>query len=113
MANKENNKTETPSGLKYTVNKPGEGEKLGAGKSAKVHYTGTLTDGSVFDSSITRGVPFEFTVGVGQVIKGWDEAIADMKKGEKRTLEIPPDLAYGNHGHRLSGQTLIFEVELL
>ena len=109
----ENNKIETPSGLKYTVDKLGEGEKLGAGKKARVHYTGTLTDGSVFDSSITRGQPFEFMVGAGQVIKGWDEAIADMKKGEKRTLEIPPNLAYGNNGHRLSGQTLVFKVELL
>tara|TARA_B100000959_G_scaffold270928_1_gene318457 strand:- start:2223 stop:2564 length:342 start_codon:yes stop_codon:yes gene_type:complete len=104
----------TPSGLKYTVSETGEGEKVGVNKKVKVHYTGSLTDGTVFDSSVGRGVPFEFVVGVGQVIKGWDEALSDMRKGEKRELTIPPNLAYGNAGvHRLAGKTLIFKVEVL
>ena len=110
----------TPSGLKYTVSEIGEGEKVGVNKKVKVHYTGSLTDGTVFDSSVKRGEPFEFVVGVGQVIKGWDEALSDMRKGEKRVLTIPPDLAYGpgvdgsnTSGHRLSGETLIFEVEVI
>ena len=106
----------TPSGLKYTVSEIGEGEKVGANKKVKVHYTGSLTDGTVFDSSVERGVPFEFVVGVGQVIRGWDEALADMRKGEKRTLTIPPDLGYGAGGHPPvipPSSVLIFDVELL
>ena len=106
----------TPSGLKYTVSETGEGEKVGANKKVKVHYTGSLTDGTVFDSSVERGVPFEFVVGVGQVIRGWDEALADMKKGEKRTLTIPPDLGYGAGGRPPvipPSSVLIFDVELL
>ena len=105
----------TPSGLKYKVVAGGEGEKVGVNKKVKVHYTGSLTNGTVFDSSLTRGEPFEFVVGVGQVIKGWDEALSDMKKGEKRLLTIPPDLAYGpdTGGHRLAGQTLNFDVEVI
>ena len=105
----------TPSGLKYTVSETGEGEKVGANKKVKVHYTGSLaSNGVVFDSSVERGTPFEFVVGVGQVIKGWDEALSDMRKGEKRVLTIPPHLAYGDGGgHRLAGETLIFEVEIL
>ena len=106
----------TPSGLKYTVSETGEGEKVGVNKKVKVHYTGSLTDGTVFDSSVERGVPFEFVVGVGQVIRGWDEALADMRKGEKRTLTIPPDLGYGAGGHPPvipPSSVLIFDVELL
>ncbi|MCH7517449.1 MAG: FKBP-type peptidyl-prolyl cis-trans isomerase [Candidatus Dadabacteria bacterium] len=107
---------ETPSGLKYIVIEPGEGDKPEKGKKVKVHYTGKLEDGSVFDSSIKRGVPIEFTLGVGQVIKGWDEGIADMKVGEKRQLIIPPDLGYGPNGHPPvipPNSTLIFDVELV
>ena len=107
---------ETPSGLKYIVIEPGEGDKPEKGKKVKVHYTGKLEDGRVFDSSIKRGVPIEFTLGVGQVIKGWDEGIADMKVGEKRQLIIPPDLGYGPNGHPPvipPNSTLIFDVELV
>jgi len=107
---------ETPSGLKYIVIETGEGDKPEKGKKVKVHYTGKLEDGSVFDSSIKRGVPIEFTLGVGQVIKGWDEGIADMKVGEKRQLIIPPDLGYGPNGHPPvipPNSTLIFDVELV
>lgn len=107
---------ETPSGLKYIVIEPGEGDKPEKGKKVKVHYTGKLEDGSVFDSSTKRGVPIEFTLGVGQVIKGWDEGIADMKVGEKRQLIIPPDLGYGPNGHPPvipPNSTLIFDVELV
>jgi len=106
---------ETPSGLKYIVIEPGEGDKPEKGKKVKVHYTGKLEDGSVFDSSIRRG-PIEFTLGVGQVIKGWDEGITDMKVGEKRQLIIPPDLGYGPNGHPPvipPNSTLIFDVELI
>ena len=81
-----------------------------------MHYTGTLTDGSKFDSSRDRGQPFVFTIGVGQVIKGWDEAFLSMKKGEKRTLIIPHWLGYGEKGSgkMIPGKaTLIFEVELI
>ncbi len=107
---------ETPSGLKYIVIEEGEGDKPANGKKVKVHYTGKLEDGSVFDSSIERGVPIEFTLGVGQVIKGWDEGIADMKVGEKRQLIIPPNLGYGPNGHPPvipANSTLIFDVELV
>ncbi len=107
---------ETPSGLKYIVIEEGEGDKPTNGKKIKVHYTGKLEDGTVFDSSVKRGVPIEFTLGVGQVIKGWDEGIADMKVGEKRQLIIPPDLGYGPNGYPPvipANSTLIFDVELV
>ena len=107
---------ETPSGLKYIVIEEGVGDKPTNGKKVKVHYTGKLEDGTVFDSSVKRGVPIEFTLGVGQVIKGWDEGIADMKVGEKRQLIIPPDLGYGPNGHPPvipANSTLIFDVELV
>ncbi len=107
---------ETPSGLKYIVIEEGEGDKPAKGQKVKVHYTGKLEDGSVFDSSVERGTPIEFTLGVGQVIKGWDEGIADMKVGEKRQLIIPPDLGYGPNGYPPvipPNSTLIFDTELV
>ncbi len=107
---------ETPSGLKYIILEEGQGDKPQKGQKVKVHYTGKLEDGSVFDSSHQRGVPIEFTLGVGQVIKGWDEGIADMKVGEKRQLIIPPDLGYGASGYPPvipPNSVLIFDTELV
>lgn len=87
-----------------------------AGKTVSVHYTGKLTNGTVFDSSVTRGTPIEFQLGVGRVIKGWDEGIALMKVGGKATLTIPPELGYGARGAGgviPPNATLIFDVELV
>lgn len=96
---------------------PGTGASPTQGQTVVVHYTGWLTNGKKFDSSVDRGVPFEFQIGVGQVIQGWDQGVSTMKVGGKRKLTIPPELAYGDKdvggGLIPSNSTLIFEVELL
>lgn len=94
----------------------GFGEVAKAGDTVEVHYTGTLLDGTKFDSSLDRGKPFEFTLGSGQVIKGWDDGIVGMKVGGKRKLTIPPSLAYGDQSRGTvikPNSTLVFEVELI
>ena len=105
----------TTSGLMYIILKEGNGPAPARGALVEAHYTGRLVDGTKFDSSVDRGQPFHFVVGKGYVIKGWDEAFLAMKKGEKRILIIPPDLAYGERGAGSipPGATLIFEVELI
>jgi FKBP-type peptidyl-prolyl cis-trans isomerase len=106
----------TPSGLKYTDTKVGEGEEAKAGQTVTVHYTGWLTNGTKFDSSLDRGKPFSFKLGAGQVIQGWDQGVAGMKVGGKRKLTIPPGLGYGTQsvgGVIPPNSTLLFDVELL
>ena len=110
----------TASGLKFTDGKAGTGATPAAGQTCVMHYTGWLYENGVkgkkFDSSVDRGQPFEFTIGRGQVIKGWDEGVASMKVGGKRTLIIPPDLGYGARGAGgviPPNATLMFDVELL
>jgi peptidylprolyl isomerase len=108
--------TTTPSGLVITVLKEGTGPAAKAGDTVSVHYVGTLTDGTKFDSSRDRGTPFTFTLGAQQVIAGWDEGVAGMKVGEERKLVIPSGLAYGPNGIPGAipgGATLVFDVELL
>ena len=109
----------TPSGLRIIDVKPGTGPVPKAGQTVTVNYTGWLfvdgKKGKKFDSSVDRGEPFSFTLGQGQVIKGWDEGLASMHVGGKRTLIIPPDLGYGARGAGGDippGATLIFEVDL-
>src|SRR6476659_8014024 len=109
-----------PSGLQYEDVKVGDGAQPKTGQTCVMHYTGWLwvngAKGSKFDSSLDRGKPFEFPLGTGRVIKGWDEGVASMKVGGKRTLLIPPALGYGNQGAGgviPPGATLLFEVELL
>ncbi|MFL2765170.1 MAG: FKBP-type peptidyl-prolyl cis-trans isomerase [Paracoccaceae bacterium] len=102
--------------LKITINQNGSGDSAETGMSVSVHYTGKLEDGTVFDSSIPRGQPFTFTLGAGQVIKGWDLGVEGMKLGEKRSLVIPPHLGYGIRGAGATippNATLIFDIELL
>ena len=106
----------TPSGLQYVDIVEGTGATPEAGQTVKVHYTGTLEDGTKFDSSRDRNQPFEFKIGRSQVIRGWDEGLSTMKVGGQRKLTIPPDLGYGTRGAGgviPPNATLIFDVELL
>jgi FKBP-type peptidyl-prolyl cis-trans isomerase len=111
---------EMPNGLKYTDTKTGDGATATSGNKVSVHYTGWLYNngakGAKFDSSVDRGQPFQFTLGAHQVIAGWDEGVAGMKVGGKRTLIIPPALGYGARGAGgviPPNATLMFDVELL
>jgi len=106
----------TVSGLQIIDLVPGTGGSPKKGDKVSVHYTGWLENGTKFDSSLDRGSPFEFYLGLGRVIKGWDEGVATMKIGGKRKLIIPPDLGYGARGAGgviPPNATLIFEIELL
>ena len=113
--------TQTPSGLSYEDTQVGTGANPARGQTCVMHYTGWLwingAKGAKFDSSVDRGKPFEFPIGMGRVIKGWDEGVASMKTGGKRTLLIPAALGYGERGAAGGlippGATLLFEVELL
>ena len=106
----------TPNGLTYQDVNEGTGAEAKKGDQVSVHYTGWLMDGTKFDSSKDRGDPFEFPLGAGQVIKGWDEGVAGMKVGGTRKLTIPPSLGYGARGAGGAippNATLVFEVQLL
>ena len=107
----------TSSGLVYWEIRVGNGEVAKEGSRVRVHYTGWLTNGKKFDSSVDAGKPFDFTIGNGEVIKGWEEGVAGMRVGGKRQLRIPPDLAYGTDGTPDGSippnATLIFDVQLL
>lgn len=120
MANNESGQTEQgsqntlPDGLVAEDIVVGTGVEAQNGNVVTVHYTGTLLDGTKFDSSLDRGVPFQFMLGARQVIRGWDEGVLGMKVGGKRKLIIPPQFGYGGSvGHRLQNETLVFEVEML
>ncbi len=112
-----NMQTDNPQGATLGIEDitVGKGEEATSGKKVTVQYTGTLTDGTKFDSSYDHGQPFTFTLGTGQVIQGWDQGFAGMKVGGKRKLTIPPSLGYGSQaqGPIPANSTLIFEVELL
>ncbi|HCV42004.1 MAG TPA: peptidylprolyl isomerase [Bacteroidetes bacterium] len=106
----------TSSGLKYIDTVVGTGDSPKQGSTVTVHYTGYLTDGKKFDSSVDRKEPFQFVIGVGGVIKGWDEGVASMKAGGKRKLIIPPQLGYGARGAGNlipPNAELVFDVELI
>lgn len=106
----------TDSGLKYEDLAEGEGDAAVSGQTVVVHYTGWLTDGTKFDSSVDRSDPFSFPLGAGRVIRGWDEGVQGMKIGGKRKLTIPPQLGYGAAGAGgviPPNATLVFDVELL
>ncbi|KKR14677.1 MAG: Peptidyl-prolyl cis-trans isomerase [Candidatus Falkowbacteria bacterium GW2011_GWA2_39_24] len=117
--NNNNMETTQPisSGLQIDVLQAGTGTAVTkAGDTISVHYTGTLLDGTKFDSSVDRGQPFSFTLGVGQVIQGWDQGLLNMKVGEKRKLTIPADLGYGSRGAGAiipPNATLVFATELM
>jgi peptidylprolyl isomerase len=107
---------QTRSGIYYIVQKQGTGDKPARGKTVRVHYTGKLLNGTVFDDSTLRGQPLEFAAGTGKVIQGWDETILDMKVGEKRLVVIPPELGYGDKavgGVIPANSFLVFEMELV
>ena len=104
------------SGLQYEDMNVGSGKMAEPGMNVSVHYTGWLTDGTKFDSSVDRGQPFKFQLGAGQVIRGWDEGVKGMRIGGKRKLTIPPDMGYGQNGAGgviPPNATLVFDVELL
>ena len=104
----------TRSGLRYTVTREGVGEVPEVGQNVMVHYEGTTLDGAKFDSSYDRGTPFEFKLGMDNVIQGWHEGIGLLKVGSEAILILPSNLAYGeNNNHPLSGKVLVFRVELL
>lgn len=108
--------TETASGLRYQDLVVGDGMEAQGGNAVQVHYTGWLTDGTKFDSSLDRGEPFSFTLGTGEVIAGWDEGVQGMRVGGKRKLIVPPELGYGRAGAPpvIPGNaTLVFDVELI
>ena len=108
--------TITPSGLKHHDLKVGSGPSPQKGQNVEVHYTGWLTNGKMFDSSVAKGRTFTFELGVGGVIKGWDEGVATMQVGGVRQLVIPPDLGYGSSAIGTvipANSTLVFQVELL
>jgi FKBP-type peptidyl-prolyl cis-trans isomerase FkpA len=105
-----------PQELQIEELRVGAGIEAAAGKTVSVHYTGWLTSGAKFDSSLDRGKPFSFKLGAGQVIRGWDQGVVGMKVGGKRRLTIPPHLGYGERGFPGAippNATLLFEVELL
>lgn len=108
-------KVEAVTELKMEDLNVGDGAEAETGKMVSVHYTGTFLDGKKFDSSLDRGQPFQFKLGAGRVIKGWDQGVKGMKVGGKRKLTIPPDLGYGSraNGPIPANSTLLFEVELL
>jgi peptidylprolyl isomerase len=115
MADK-NQAVTTASGLTYIVTKQGDGEQVKKGDNVIVNYTGLLTNGAVFDSSLARNEPFSFPVGAGMVIKGWDEGLQQLKVGDHAILMIPPEIAYGSAGAGgviPPGATLIFIIEVL
>lgn len=106
----------TKSGLQFIDMVQGRGEGPATGNKVTVHYSGYLMNGKKFDSSVDRGQPFSFVIGLGQVIKGWDEGVASMKTGGKRKLIIPAELGYGKHGAGgviPPNAILVFDVELL
>ena len=106
----------TDSGLQYWDIRVGTGQTAKEGSHVRVHYTGWLTNGKKFDSSVDAGTPFDFTIGNGEVIKGWEEGVAGMRVGGKRQLRIPPSLAYGAQGYPGAippNATLIFDIQLL
>jgi FKBP-type peptidyl-prolyl cis-trans isomerase len=111
-----NSNEKKPMGLEIKTTQEGTGERvIKAGDHIFVHYTGKLTNGTVFDSSVTRGVPFDFTIGQGMVIAGWEQGFIGAKVGEKRTLTIPAEMGYGSRdmGTIPANSTLIFDVEVI